>query len=352
MLNHLTVIDCSTVLAGPSVGTFFAELGAKVIKIENPNVPDVTRSWKLKSEEKTSPVSAYFSSVNYLKEYRKLDLKLPADREELFKLFQSADIFLSNFKFGDDQKLGINDQILQEKFPQLIIGKINGFGDESDRVAYDLILQAETGFMSMNGTRDSGPVKMPVALIDVLAAHHLKEGILTALLERTSTNKGKVVTVSLYDAAISSLANQASNYLMENHIPQPIGSLHPNIAPYGELFQTADNKTITFAIGSDKHFSILCNFLELKELPAKAEYNSNVERVKNRVMLKELLQKKIQRFSSTEITGFMHEHHVPVGVIQSLNEVFEKRSARELIREEVIERQVTKRITQVAFKYK
>jgi crotonobetainyl-CoA:carnitine CoA-transferase CaiB-like acyl-CoA transferase len=171
MLNHLTVIDCSTVLAGPSVGTFFAELGAKVIKIENPNVPDVTRSWKLKSEEKTSPVSAYFSSVNYLKEYRKLDLKLPADREELFKLFQSADIFLSNFKFGDDQKLGINDQILQEKFPQLIIGKINGFGDESDRVAYDLILQAETGFMSMNGTRDSGPVKMPVALIDVLAAH-------------------------------------------------------------------------------------------------------------------------------------------------------------------------------------
>jgi len=350
MLNHLTVIDCSTVLAGPSVGTFFAELGAKVIKIENPNIPDVTRSWKLKSEDKTSSLSAYFCSVNYRKEYSKLDLKQESDREELFKLLQTTDIFLSNFKLGDDVKLGITDQILLEKFPQLIIGKINGFGDESDRVAYDLILQAETGFMSMNGTPDSGPVKMPVALIDVLAAHHLKEGILTALLERTFSKKGKVVTVSLYDAALCSLANQASNYLMENHVPQPIGSLHPNIAPYGELFQTEDRKTITFAIGSDKHFSILCNFLGLVELPAQDKFNSNVERVKNRAELSGLLQEKLQNFSSTEITQFMHLHHVPVGVIQSLDEVFEKQSARELIREEIIDGRLTKRITQVAFK--
>src|SRR6218665_546614 len=313
MLNHLTVIDCSTVLAGPSVGTFFAELGAKVIKIENPKIPDVTRSWKLKSESKSSNLSAYFCSVNYGKEYRTLDLTIDSDRAELFSLLKEADLFLSNFKFGDDEKLGITDKILQEKFPQLVIGKINGFGEESDRVAYDLILQAETGYMSMNGTKDSGPIKMPVALIDVLAAHQLKEGLLTALLERTVSKKGKVVTVSLYDAAISALTNQASNYLMENHIPQPIGSLHPNIAPYGELFQTADNETITFAIGSNKHFSILCSFLGISELVDDLKYETNVNRVQNRTELQNILQSKIAMFTSNEIAQFMHKHYVPVG---------------------------------------
>src|SRR5690606_15808816 len=103
-----------------------------------------------------------------------------------------------------------------------------------------LILQAESGFMSMNGTPESGPVKMPVALIDVLAAHHLKEGILLALYERENSGKGKAVCVSLYDAALSSLVNQASNYLMAGKVPQRIGSLHPNIAPYGEIFETKD----------------------------------------------------------------------------------------------------------------
>ncbi len=352
MLNHLTVIDCSTVLAGPSVGTFFAELGAKVIKIENPAVPDVTRSWKLASEDKSSNISAYFSSVNYGKEFRTLDLKLDNDREKLFDVLEKADVFLSNFKFGDDEKLGISDHILRNKFPKLIIGKINGFGEDSDRVAYDLILQAETGFMAMNGSQDSGPTKMPVALIDVLAAHHLKEGILAALLERTSTNQGKVVTVSLYDAALSSLANQASNYLMQNHVPKPIGSLHPNIAPYGELFQTADNKTITFAIGSNKHFSILCDFLGLNDLPSNEKYAVNVNRVQNRLELRELLQTKIQHLSSNVITEFMHKEHVPVGVIQTLDEVFSKETAQNLIREELIEDQLTKRVTQIAFKTK
>jgi len=350
MLNHLTVIDCSTVLAGPSVGTFFAELGAKVIKIENPSIPDVTRSWKLSSEDKSSNISAYFSSVNYGKEFRTLDLKVDKDREKLFELLENADVFLSNFKFGDDEKLGIADEILKKKFPQLIIGKINGFGEDSDRVAYDLILQAETGFMAMNGTPDSGPIKMPVALIDVLAAHHLKEGILTALLERTKTNKGKVVSVSLYDAALSSLANQASNYLMQNHIPQPIGSLHPNIAPYGELFQTKDDKTITFAIGSNKHFSILCDFLELTDIKTDEKYASNVNRVQNRLELRELIQGKIQEFSSAEITQFMHQHHVPAGVVQTLDQVFRDKTAQDLVREEKMEGQLTKRMTQIAFK--
>lgn len=352
MFEDLIVLDCSTVLAGPSVGTFFAELGAAVTKIENPAIPDVTRSWKLGSENKNASISAYFSSVNYHKRYLKLDFKNEKDLDELVTLIEKADIFLSNFKKGDAEKFGLTDSYLHSINPKLIIGKISGFGTESDRVAYDLILQAETGFMSMNGTSESGPVKMPVALIDVLAAHQLKEGILTALLHRTKTNKGQIVSVSLYDAAISSLANQASNYLMEGHIPGRIGSLHPNIAPYGETFVTNDGKLITFAIGSNKHFQILCDFLGLAGLPSDERFSENVERVKNRAVLKEIIQEIISRFSADEIMEFMHDHFVPAGIIRNLEEVFKNPESQHLIRTEKIENTETKRVSQIAFQLK
>lgn len=352
MFEDLIVVDCSTVLAGPSVGTFFAELGASVIKIENPAVPDVTRSWKLGSEDKNTTVSAYFSSVNYRKDYRKLDFKNPDDLTQLTELIRDADIFLSNFKKGDAEKFGITDDFLHSINPKLIIGKISGFGTESDRVAYDLILQAETGFMSMNGTPESGPVKMPVALIDVLAAHQLKEGILAALFQRSKTNKGQTVSVSLYDAAICSLANQASNYLMEGYIPQRIGSLHPNIAPYGEIFSTNDGKLITFAIGSNKHFELLCGFLGLSKLVSDERFAVNVNRVANRTSLQEIIQEVISRFKASEILEFMHKHFVPAGLIQNLEEVFQNPESDHLVKTETIENKETKRVSQIAFQFK
>lgn len=352
MFEDLIVIDCSTVLAGPSVGTFFAELGASVTKIENPAIPDVTRSWKLGSENKNTSVSAYFASVNYHKHYLQLDFKNETDLSKLIDLIEKADIFLSNFKKGDAEKFGLTDSYLQSVNPGLIIGKISGFGSESDRVAYDLILQAETGFMSMNGTTESGPVKMPVALIDVLAAHQLKEGLLTALLKRTKTKHGQILSVSLYDAAISSLANQASNYLMEGHIPGRIGSLHPNIAPYGEIFVTNDGKLITFAIGSNKHFQILCDFLGLSHLPSDERFWENVERVKNRSILQEIIQEIISRFEAKEIMNYMHEHFVPAGIIRNLEEVFKDPASKQLIRTETIETIETKRVSQIAFQLK
>lgn len=352
MFEDLIVIDCSTVLAGPSVGTFFAELGASVSKIENPAIPDVTRSWKLASEDKNTSVSAYFSSVNYRKQYQKLDFKNESQRHQLIHQIKTADIFLGNFKKGDAEKFGLSDAFLHSVNPGLIIGKISGFGSESDRVAYDLILQAETGFMSMNGTPESGPVKMPVALIDVLAAHQLKEGILTALLNRTKTRKGAVVSVSLYDAAIASLANQASNYLMEKHIPKRIGSLHPNIAPYGEIFTTKDGKLITFAIGSNKHFQLLCDFIGLSDLAFDTRFSENVERVKNRTELQEIIQEIISHVDTADILEFMHTHFVPAGIIKDLEQVFVDENAQNLVRTETIENTQTKRISQIAFKLK
>ncbi len=348
----LKIIDLSTVLAGPSVGTFFAELGAQVLKIEHPKNADVTRSWKLASEDASESVSAYFSSVNYGKTYLSLDLKNEKDYATFIDHVQNADILLSNFKKGDDEKLNVTDEQLRSINPSLIIGKITGFGNESDRVAYDLILQAETGFMSMNGTSTSGPVKMPVALIDVLAAHHLKEGLLIALLQRNQSNEIKTVSVSLYDAAICSLANQASNYLMEQHIPQRIGSLHPNIAPYGEIFSTKSNDLVTFAIGSNQHFEKLCSFLRCEDLITDDRFKENKDRVKNRMQLFEYLQEKIKFLETEMLLQEMHQRFVPAGEIKNLQAVFQEQAAQNLIRTETINGKETKRITSIGFQWK
>ena len=347
LFSELKIIDLSTVLAGPSVGTFFAELGARVIKVEHPLHPDVTRSWRLPIEKE--PVSAYFSSVNFGKSYLQLNLMDPNNYEQFKALLVDADIVLMNFKKGDDIKLRVTESELRNINPNLILGKISGFGAESDRIAYDLILQAETGYMSMNGSPDSEPTKLPVAMIDVLAAHQLKEGLLIALLERNASGVARTVHVSLYDAAVCSLMNQASNFLMAQHIPARIGSLHPNIAPYGEQFITRDNIRITFAIGSNQHFERLCTFLTLPEIPQSALYCTNQQRVLNRTSLAELLQSKIKTREAREILEAMREMQVPAGQIKNIAEVFEDDSAQRLIREETIQKVSTKRVTSVAF---
>lgn len=349
-IEQLKVIDLSSVLAGPSVGMFFAELGADVTKIEHPLYKDVTRSWKLAKEDANSSISAYFSSINYKKKYLSLDLKNSEDITELKALISNADVLLMNFKKGDQEKFGITDDVLHSLNPKLVIGKINGYGAESDRVAYDLILQAESGFMSMNGKPDSGPIKMPVALIDVLAGHQLKEGILNALLNRSLTNKGEVVTVSLYETAVASLMNQASNYLMNDHIPQRIGSLHPNIAPYGEIFETKDAKFITFAIGNDKQFKHLMEYLNLSKLSDDPLYVNNRVRISNRQGLEREMAAAVSNYASKDLMGYCLAQNIPAGIIKNLAEVFEEPLAKEMIREEMIEGKLTRRVSTVSFK--
>lgn len=352
LFKDLTIIDASTVLAGPSVGMFFAELGAHVIKIEHPVNKDVTRSWRLPNEPVESPVGAYFSSVNYGKIYQSLDLMKDRDYAVFLDLCKSADILLFNFKKGDQEKFQLSDKLLQANNPSLIIGKISGFGDDSDRVAYDLILQAESGMMSINGTKESGPLKMPLALIDVLAGHQLKEGILVALLERLKTNMGSIVSVSLFDAAIASLINQASNYLMTGQIPERMGSLHPNIAPYGEIFTTIDGAQITFAIGSNKHFQLLCEQLQLNELTHLQKFDTVQNRVINRMELARLIQAKVKLLDSAELIPKLHKLKVPVAKIRSLDEVLSTEGNQTKILSEKIDGVFTKRQTSIAFQIK
>lgn len=351
-LKDLKVIELSGVLAGPSVGMFLAELDADVIKIENKKTNgDITRSWKQKGEDKSSSVSAYFSSINYKKNYQFVDFHNPQDIQNIHELIQSADILIANFKKGDAEKYKLDYTSLKKKNPKLIYGLITGFGTESDRVAYDLVLQAESGFMSMNGFQNSDPVKMPVALIDVLAGHQLKEGILLALLRREKEDVGSLVHVSLYNAALASLVNQASNYLMTGNIPSRMGSKHPNIAPYGELFKTSDDKYVTFAIGSNEHFRKLCTELNLEKLIDDLKFETNQLRVENRELLEQLIREKVSSINSKNLEDKMHKQLIPFAIVKNLEEVFSDEKAQKMIRVETIDGIETKRASGNAFEF-
>lgn len=349
LFEGLKVVDCSSVLAGPQVGTFFAELGAHVIKFENAKTGgDVTRTWHTPSESKEK-ISSYYSSINYKKEIRFVDLTTEKDIALIHSELETADVVLSNFKGSDAKKFQLNTELLSQKFPGLIQGVIRGFEFEKDRVAYDVVLQAETGFMYMNGSEDGPPTKMPVALIDVMAAHQLKEGILCALIHKTKTGKGSCVEVSLEKAALASLANQASYFLMTGNIPQRMGSLHPNIAPYGELFQTEDNKWVVLAIGSDIQFRKLCMVLNNSNVSTDIRFTSNTERVKNRVALKEIIQKAFSQITCEHFENEAQTHAVPYGRVRNMKEVFEREAAAKNILHDTIEGNNTQRLASVAF---
>lgn len=323
MFEHLRVIELASVLAGPSVGQFFAELGAEVIKIESPKTGgDVTRSWK-SSSEVTDDRSAYFTCCNWGKKSVCLDLAESHQREMLYRLLASADVVITSYKPGDAEKLKVDYPSVSKINPRLIYGEITGYGSGDDRVGYDAVLQAEAGFMSINGEPDGGPLKMPVALIDVLAAHQLKEGLLLALMARMSDGKGRSISVSLFDAAIASLVNQATNWLVAGNVPSRQGSSHPNIAPYGDYFTTSDGKQILLAIGNDRQFADLCEIIGEPAWSGLPEFKTNISRVRNRQALRALLDEKFRQSESQWLLARFRELRIPAGSVSSIKEVFE-----------------------------
>jgi crotonobetainyl-CoA:carnitine CoA-transferase CaiB-like acyl-CoA transferase len=352
LFSNIKVIELAGVLAGPSVGVFFCELGAKVIKVENKKTNgDVTRTWKLSSEEKGNTPGAYYWSVNTGKEILFLDITIKEDLEQLYALVKVADIIITNYKKGDDEKLKVDYPTLSKINPQIIYGSINGFGNDSARTAYDLILQAESGFMFMNGEKNSQPLKMPVALIDVLAGHQLKEAILIALLKRERTGKGSHISVSLLDSALAALVNQATNWLIAKELPQASGSLHPNIAPYGEIFKTSDDQLITFAIGSDKQFILLCELCELTHLSSDPKFSTNQNRVANREELFKLLKSKLEVLSFNALYKYCLQHDIPIGKIRNLKEVFELPEAQHMLKQFIDNSQNKNAVHSIAFKF-
>ena len=168
---------------------------------------------------------------------------------------------------------------------RLIYADITAFGEEDERPGFDAVLQAETGFMGMNGTEASGPVKMPVALIDLLLAHQLKEALLIALIERMQSGRGSYNTVSLFQSGVASLANQAANYLVAGTVPGRTGSDHPNIAPYGTVFRTRNGDPVVLAVGTDSQFQALCEVLGIPDAAEDGRFATNQQRVVHREAL-------------------------------------------------------------------
>ena len=344
-LQDLLVLETAGVLAGPAVGMFFAELGARVVKVENKRSGgDVTRSWKLPSEDPASPVSAYFSSVNWGKEHLFLDLKDAADRLAFDELVRKADVLITNHLAADAEKLGLDRDRLHTLNPKLVNGHIKGFADQPHRPAFDVVLQAETGYISMTGTDADHPAKMPIALIDMLAAHQLKEGLLIALLQRERTGTGAYVEVSLEEAALSGLINQASNELMTGAVGAPLGTLHPNIAPYGELFTCVDGGRIILAVGSNDQFAALCKVIGTEGLTEDPRFSTNTERVRNRKELAELLSAKIQQQQRQDLLDRLIASGVPAGAVLRIDEVLASPAAQAMLLESTIDGMRTRRI--------
>jgi crotonobetainyl-CoA:carnitine CoA-transferase CaiB-like acyl-CoA transferase len=352
MLKGCRVLELAGVLAGPSVGMFLAELGAEVTKVENPNTGgDITRQWKLPSEDPGSKVSAYFCSANWGKKHIFLDLKEAGHLSRVYELAKHSDIVITNFKTGDDIKLGLDYESLKKQKPDIIYASITAYGDKDPRLAYDLVLQAEGGFMHMNGTPESGPLKMPLAMIDMLAAHQLKEGILLALMNKMKTGKGCHVSASLLQSAVSALTNQATNYLMAGHVPGLAGSAHPNIAPYGDTIHTAEGKQVVLAIGTDKQFAKLCSVLQVPELASDSRYAVSRARVSNRESLMEALRIPAAKMNAAELVQKLQEEGVPAGMIKNLAEVFAMDKAKEMILEENADGLLTQRVSSLGFTF-
>lgn len=332
IFQRLRVLELASVLAGPATGVFFAELGATVIKVENPRTAgDVTRSWKLTSEAPDHDVSAYFSSVNWGKQSLAIDLQQPQGGELVRRLADQCDVVIANYKPGDAEKLGVDAQTLRTRNPRLIYAHLTGYGAHDARAGYDAVIQAESGFIFLNGEPAGPPLKLPVALMDLLAAHQMKEAILVALLERSITGEGATLQVSLLQSALASLANQATNWLVAGQAPVPMGSEHPNIVPYGSMYPCADGAVILLAVGNDKQFARLCQALEVPELAKDARFVTNPARVLHRQVLHPILLERFQHYQRDPLLAQLQQLGVPAGAVHNIPEALAQPEAQALL---------------------
>ncbi|HDP55258.1 MAG TPA: CoA transferase [Bacteroidetes bacterium] len=349
-LEGIKVLELASVLAGPSIGMFLAELGADVIKVENLVTDgDVTRKWKLPTENPDSDISGYFSSVNWGKKSLAIDISKCDGLNVIYELVKQCDIVLANYKPGDAEKLQVDYQTFKKLNPKLIYSHVTGYGLTNQRAGFDAIIQAESGFTYMNGEPDGPPTKMPVALMDVLAAHHHKEAILVALLQRERGQGGCYIDASLFKSGVSSLVNQATNWLVGNKIPQRMGSDHPNIVPYGTIFNTSDGKGIVIAVGTEKQFAELCDLLGKPELATDVKFSKNFNRVKNKDEIKGILQDLIIKYDRETILQMLANRKVPAGGVFNMQEVFETPEAQEMVLEANVNGSTIKGVSSVAF---
>lgn len=326
-LENITVIDLSRVLAGPWASQMLADFGANVIKIERPYTGDETRYWgppfiKNKTTHQP-PQSAYYHCTNRNKKSIAIDINNSKGQEIIRQLIKNADVVIENFKVGGLVKYGLDYQSIKKVNPDIVYCSITGFGQNgpsSHRAGYDAMIQGEGGLMSLTGESDGDPMKVGVALVDVMAGLYSCNAILASLMAKDKINKGQHIDISLLDVQAATLANQGMNFLATKNNPNRHGNAHPNIVPY-QTFKTLDGRII-LAIGNDDQFSKFCEFAECTHLSADPKYSSNENRVKNRRSLIPTLIKVMKSNTTMWWIEGLEGIGVPCGPVNNLSQVF------------------------------
>lgn len=315
-LHDIRVLDLSRVLAGPYAAMTLGDLGAEVIKVEQPGDGDETRAW---GPPWTGGESAYFLAANRNKQGITLNLKAEGGRRVLLDLVRRSDILLENFKRGTLERMGLDDQTLWAANPGLIHASITGFGTTgpySDYPGYDFIIQAMAGIMSITGDADGPPMKVGVAIVDITAGLFVVNGVLAALHARRETGRGQRVDVSLLESALAWLANVGSNYLVSGQEPKRFGNAHPNIVPY-QPFQASD-QPLALAVANPRQFRRFCEVAGRPELADDPRFADNAARLAHRDALVAEIQRLIARRPAAEWVTLLNDSGIPAGPINTI----------------------------------
>ena len=330
-LSHLRVLDLSRVLAGPWAGQILADLGAEVIKVERPGNGDDTRAWGppflANARGESTGEAAYYLSANRNKQSVTIDFTKPEGQRLVRELAAKSDILIENFKVGGLKAYGLDYASLKELNPELIYCSITGFGQTgpyAKRAGYDFMIQGLGGLMSLTGRPEgeegAGPVKVGVALTDILTGLYSTVAILAALAHRQHDGGGQHIDMALLDVQVACLANQAMNYLTTGVAPQRLGNAHPNIVPYQD-FPTADGDFI-LTVGNDSQFRKFAEVAGRPEWADDPRFATNTLRVANRSVLVPLLRQATVFKTTAEWVTQLEAVGVPCGPINDLAQVF------------------------------
>ncbi|WP_299822804.1 CoA transferase [uncultured Jannaschia sp.] len=326
-LAGVRVLDLSRILAGPTCSQLLGDLGATVLKVENPATRgDDTRQWGppyVRDGSEDTDLSAYFMSANRNKLSVAIDIASAAGQAQIRRLAGMADILLENFKPGGLRRYGLDYESLREVNPRLVYASISGYGQTGPNAAkpgYDLMAQGYGGIMSLTGEPDGAPMKVGVGIADIMCGMYASIGILAALRHAEATGQGQQVDVALVDSQIAWLVNEGVNTLVSAEEPQRRGNGHPNIVPYG-VYATADGHVIV-AVGNDAQFRRFCEAFGLDALPDDARFGTNPARMANRVALAGYLEPTVRARTTAEVIEVLEGARVPVGPVQTLPQVF------------------------------
>jgi crotonobetainyl-CoA:carnitine CoA-transferase CaiB-like acyl-CoA transferase len=318
-LAGITVLDLTRVLSGPYCTMLLADMGARVIKIEQPGRGDDTRAW---GPPFVSGESAYFLSINRNKESVTLDFKQPAGRALLDGLVARADVMVENFRPGAMARLGLDYERVAARHPRVVYASISGFGQHGpkrDRPGYDAVVQAEGGLMSVTGAADGPPYRLGVAIADLVAGLLTAQGITLALLARHRTGRGQQVDVAMLDGVAALLSYQAEIYFATGQAPGRLGNRHPTIVPY-ETFDASDGEFV-LAVGNDDQFSRFCAVAGLDGLASDVRFATNPGRVRHYAELRPRLAAALRQRPRGEWIDVLGAAGVPCGAVRDVAEV-------------------------------